>query len=144
MIVWEDVTRHLLNVFQQKKIEMRQHHTFSTPYLIYLAYCTKYGKQGVRLTENWKTRYFSYKSHKKWKSCSIVKLLYLKYFVVIIYVIYIYNIYIYIHIYIYIYTLNKCFLKTIFWSNALLNGYIRVTKAVPEMKCDTEQTMKQG
>ena len=89
--------------FPTKKIEMRQHHTFSTPYLIYLAYCTKYGKQGVRLTENWKTRYFSYKSYKKWKSCSIVKLLYLKYFVVIIYVIYIYNIYIYIHIYIYIY-----------------------------------------
>ena len=43
--------------------------------MIYLAYCTKYAKQGVRSTENWKPRISNYKSYKKKevKSSSIVK-----------------------------------------------------------------------
>ena len=43
--------------------------------MIYLAYCTKYGKQGVGSSENWKPRLSNYKSHikKKLKSCSIMK-----------------------------------------------------------------------
>ena len=43
--------------------------------MIYLAYCTKCGKQGVGSNKNWKPRLSNYKSHikKKVKSCSIVK-----------------------------------------------------------------------
>ena len=43
--------------------------------MIYLAYCTKCGKQGVGSTENWKPRLSNYKSHikKKAKLCSILK-----------------------------------------------------------------------
>ena len=35
--------------------------------MIYLACCTKYAKQGVRSTENWKPRISNYKSYKKRK-----------------------------------------------------------------------------
>ena len=43
--------------------------------MIYLAYCTKCGKQGVASTENWKPWLSNYKSHiqRKVKSCSILK-----------------------------------------------------------------------
>ena len=43
--------------------------------MIYLAYCTKCGKQGVGSTENWKPQLSNYKSHikKKVKSCTILK-----------------------------------------------------------------------
>ena len=43
--------------------------------MIYLAYCTKCGKQGIGSTENWKPRLSDYKSHikKNVKSCSIMK-----------------------------------------------------------------------
>ena len=43
--------------------------------MIYLAYCTKCGKQGVGSTDNWKPQLSNYKSHikKKVKSCAIVK-----------------------------------------------------------------------
>ena len=43
--------------------------------MIYLAYCTKCGKQGVGSTKNWKPQLSNYKSHikKKLKSCSIVR-----------------------------------------------------------------------
>ena len=43
--------------------------------MIYLTYCSKCGKQGVRLTENWKPRSSNYKSHIKYKvkSCLMVK-----------------------------------------------------------------------
>ena len=43
--------------------------------MIYLAYCTKCGKQGVGSTENWKRRLSNYKLHPKKKviSCSVVK-----------------------------------------------------------------------
>ena len=64
---------HLLNILQQKKI--RIHLTCTTPNMIYLAYWTKCGKQGVGSTENWKPRLSNYKSHikKKVKPCSILK-----------------------------------------------------------------------
>ena len=43
--------------------------------MIYLAYCTKCGKQGVGSTENWKPRLYNYELQlkKKVKSCSVVK-----------------------------------------------------------------------
>ena len=43
--------------------------------MIYLAYCTKCGKQGVGSTENYEPRLSNYKSHiaKESQSCSIVK-----------------------------------------------------------------------
>ena len=41
--------------------------------MIYLAYCTKCGKQGVGSTENWKPQLSNYKSHIKKKSYSIVR-----------------------------------------------------------------------
>ena len=65
---------HLLNILLQKK-KFRIHLTCTTPNMIYLAYWTKCGKQGVGSTENWKPRLSNYKSHikKKVKSCSILK-----------------------------------------------------------------------
>ena len=36
--------------------------------MIYLAYCTKCGKQSVGLTENWKPRLSNYRSHIKKES----------------------------------------------------------------------------
>ena len=55
--------------------KIKRYLTCTTPNMIYLAYCTKCGKQGVRLTENWKPRLSNYKSHvkKKVKSWPIVK-----------------------------------------------------------------------
>ena len=43
--------------------------------MIYLAYCTKCGKQGIGSTEKWKPRLSDCKSHirKNVKSCSIIK-----------------------------------------------------------------------
>ena len=43
--------------------------------MIYLAYFTKCGKQGIGSTNNWKPRLSNYRSHikKKVQSCSIVK-----------------------------------------------------------------------
>ena len=43
--------------------------------MIYLAYFTKCGKQGIGSTNNWRPRLSNYRSHikKKVKSCSIVK-----------------------------------------------------------------------
>ena len=52
----------------------RQYFTCTTPYMIYLAYCTKFGNYGAGSTENRKPRLFNYKAHmKKVKSRSIVK-----------------------------------------------------------------------
>ena len=55
-----------MNVLQQQKsFKIRQCLTCTKPYMKYLAYCTKCGKQGVGSTENWKPQLFNYKSHIK-------------------------------------------------------------------------------
>ena len=52
----------------------RQYFTCTSPYMIYLAYCTKFGNYGAGSTENRKPRIFNYKAHmKKVKSRLIVK-----------------------------------------------------------------------
>ena len=59
----------------KKKSKIRRYLTCTTPDMICLAYCTKCGKQGVGLTENWKPPLSNYKSNikKKVKSCLIMK-----------------------------------------------------------------------
>ena len=59
----------------KKNFKIRRYLTCTTPNMIYLAYCTKCGKQGVGSNKNWKPRLSNYKSHikKKVKSWSIVK-----------------------------------------------------------------------
>ena len=62
--------------FATKNIsKIKRYLACTTPNMIYLAYCTKCGKQGVRSTENWKPRLSNYKLHlkKKVKSWPIVK-----------------------------------------------------------------------
>ena len=45
---------HILNALQKTRFKHRLYHTCTTPYMIYLAYCTKHGKQGVGKNESWK------------------------------------------------------------------------------------------
>ena len=64
-----------MNVLPPKKFRITKYLTCTTPNIIYLAYCTKCGKQGVGSTKNWKPQLSNYKSYikKKLKSCSIVR-----------------------------------------------------------------------
>ena len=57
------------------KILGRRDSTCTTKNVIYLAYCTKCGKQGTGSTVSWKPRLSNYKSHFKQSvhSCKIVK-----------------------------------------------------------------------
>ena len=63
-------------MFCHKKVSnIRRDVTWTTPSIIYLAYWTKLGQEGVGSIENWKPRFSNYKSRikKRVKSYSIVK-----------------------------------------------------------------------
>ena len=58
-----------------KTFKIRRSLSCNTPYVVYMAYCTKCKQQGVGSTNNWKARLANYKSHikKGIKTCSIAK-----------------------------------------------------------------------
>ena len=58
-----------------RRYTIRRESSCTTSNIIYVAYCTKCGKQGVGSTVSWKQRLANYKSHirKKVPSCKIVK-----------------------------------------------------------------------
>ena len=59
-----------------ENLKIRRPINCKTKNIIYIAYCTKCGKQGVGSTTQWKPRLANYKSHIKRKikkACSIVK-----------------------------------------------------------------------
>ena len=69
-----DVTPHVKCFATGRKFKVRSNFTCSTPNVIYVAYCTLCGKQGVGSTTSWKPRLANYKSHvkKKKATCRIV------------------------------------------------------------------------
>ena len=71
-----DSTSELVCNHLGKKFSIRRPLTCLTQNIVYLAYCTKCGLQGVGSTVKWKARLANYKSHIKKKikkPCRIVK-----------------------------------------------------------------------
>ena len=63
-------------IYIGKKFSIRQPLTCLTQNIVYLAYCTKCGLQGLGLTVKWKARLANYKSHinkRIKKPCRFVK-----------------------------------------------------------------------
>ena len=70
-----DETSFVISKATGRKYWIRRDSTCTTKNVIYLAYCTKCGKQGTGSTVFWKPRLSNYKSHIKQSvhSCKIVK-----------------------------------------------------------------------
>ena len=70
-----DETSFVTSFATGRRFRIYRDSTCTTQHVIYVAYCTKCGKQGVGSTTKWKTRLANYKSHIKHKlpTCRIVK-----------------------------------------------------------------------
>ena len=70
-----DGTSFVLSKATGRKYWIRRDSTYATKKVIYLAYCTKCGEQGMGSTVLWRPHLSNYKSHIKqsFHSCKIVK-----------------------------------------------------------------------
>ena len=70
-----DGTSFVLSKATGRKYWIRRDSTYTTKNVIYLAYCTKCGEQGMGSTVLWRPHLSNYKSHIKqsFHSCKIVK-----------------------------------------------------------------------
>ena len=70
-----DVTTHVTSNATGRRFRIIRDSTCTSKNVIYVAYCSQCGKQGVGSTTSWKTRLANYKSHikKKIPTCKIVK-----------------------------------------------------------------------